>query len=167
MTETEPKVSTVFSDLQRILFFFIIFALIVMLAVRATGSPSGIKATATETQSMIKLGTLIQSGYVVLSHEALREFQVSYKRLCARLAPRLGTKSVRNSDNLKLYTYQTIRTTTIITNMIEQMIQTKLRTSLSRVVNPVLGSFVNSAILPNTVSSPVATTTPVQTPDTQ
>jgi hypothetical protein len=62
MTETEPKVSTVLRDLQRTLFFLIICALIVMLAVRATGNPSGIKATATETQLMIKFGTLIQFG---------------------------------------------------------------------------------------------------------
>lgn len=62
MTDTVPRVSTVFSDLQRILFFFIMFAAMVRLAVVATGRPSGMKAMATETQEMIRLGTLIQPG---------------------------------------------------------------------------------------------------------
>jgi len=62
MIDTAPKVSTVLSDLQRTLFLRIMLALMVRLAVRATGSPSGIKATATETQSTISVGTLIQSG---------------------------------------------------------------------------------------------------------
>jgi hypothetical protein len=42
MTVTEPKVSTVLSDLQRTLFFFMMFAVIVKLAVTAMGRPSGI-----------------------------------------------------------------------------------------------------------------------------
>ena len=62
MTETVPRVSTVLSDLQRTLFLRSMLALIVRLAVRATGRPSGINATATDTQSTIKVGTLIQSG---------------------------------------------------------------------------------------------------------
>ncbi len=62
MTETVPSVSTVLSDLQSTLFFFIILAAIVSEAVVATGRPSGMKATATETQEMMRLGTLIQSG---------------------------------------------------------------------------------------------------------
>jgi hypothetical protein len=69
--ETEPRVSTVFRDLQRILFFLIILAVIVMLAVTATGRPSGIKATATETQEIIRLGTLIHDGYCIRNQEAL------------------------------------------------------------------------------------------------
>ena len=40
-TDTAPRVSTVLSDLHRILFFFIRFAVIVKLAVTAMGSPSG------------------------------------------------------------------------------------------------------------------------------
>lgn len=71
MTDTDPSVSTVFNDLHKTLFFRIIFALIVRLAVNATGKPSGMKATATDTQATIRLGTLIQSGYVVLSQAAL------------------------------------------------------------------------------------------------
>lgn len=71
MTDTDPSVSTVFRDLQRIFCFRIMLALMVMLAVRATGRPSGMKATATETQEMIRLGTLIQSGYFLRSHAAL------------------------------------------------------------------------------------------------
>ena len=62
MTETDPRVSTVFSDLQRILFFFIMLATTVKLVVMAMGRPSGINATAQETQLTIKSGTLIHSG---------------------------------------------------------------------------------------------------------
>ena len=62
MTETAPNVSTVFSDLHRIIFLRIKFAVIVKLAVKAIGSPSGMKAIATLTQSTIRVGTLIQSG---------------------------------------------------------------------------------------------------------
>lgn len=69
--ETDPSVSTVLSDLHRILFFRIMLALMVMLAVKATGKPSGMNATATETQEMIRLGTLIQLGYCFLSHAPL------------------------------------------------------------------------------------------------
>lgn len=63
ITLTEPSVSTVFNDLQRILFLRMIFAVIVKEAVKAIGRPSGIKAMATETQSTIRVGTLIQSGW--------------------------------------------------------------------------------------------------------
>jgi hypothetical protein len=62
MTDTAPKVSTVFRDLHRILFFLMILAVIVKLIVSAMGSPSGINAVATLTQSTIRVGTLIQSG---------------------------------------------------------------------------------------------------------
>lgn len=62
MTETAPRVSTVFKDLHRILFLRMRLAVIVRLAVKAMGRPSGMKAIATLTQSIIKAGTLIQSG---------------------------------------------------------------------------------------------------------
>lgn len=71
ITETEPRVSTVFNDLHKILFFLIMLALIVRLAVRATGRPSGMKATATDTQSTMRVGTLIQSGCAFLSQAPL------------------------------------------------------------------------------------------------
>lgn len=69
--ETAPRVSTVLSDLHKILLVRIMFALMVILDVRAIGRPSGIKATATDTQSTIKVGTSIHSGYTFLSQEAL------------------------------------------------------------------------------------------------
>jgi hypothetical protein len=62
MTVTAPSVSTVLSDLQRILFRRMIFAVIVKVAVKAMGRPSGMKATATLTQSTINEGTEIQPG---------------------------------------------------------------------------------------------------------
>jgi hypothetical protein len=62
MTETAPRVSTVLSDLQRILFFLMMLATIVKLVVKAIGRPSGMKATAQLTQSTMRRGTLIQSG---------------------------------------------------------------------------------------------------------
>lgn len=62
MTETAPNVSTVLSDLHNIMFLRIKFAVIVKLAVKAIGSPSGMKAMATLTQSTMRVGTLIQSG---------------------------------------------------------------------------------------------------------
>lgn len=71
MTETEPRVSTVFSDLHRILFFLMILATMVKLVVSAMGRPSGMKATAHETQLTIRRGTLIQSGWSLRSHAAL------------------------------------------------------------------------------------------------
>ena len=72
MTETAPNVSTVFKDLHNTLFFFIRFAQMVRLAVKAIGSPSRMNAIATLTQSTIKVGTIIQSGWVFRSQEALR-----------------------------------------------------------------------------------------------
>ena len=69
------RVSTVFKDLHRILFFLIIFAVIVKLAVRAIGSPSEMKAMATLTQSTINVGTLIQSGWSLRNQEALSQIQ--------------------------------------------------------------------------------------------
>jgi hypothetical protein len=71
MTDTEPRLSTVLRDLQRILFLRIMLALMVMLAVTATGRPSGMKATATETQEMMRLETLIQPGCSRRSQAAL------------------------------------------------------------------------------------------------
>ena len=41
ITETEPSVSTVLSDLQRILFLRMMFATMVKLVVSAIGKPSG------------------------------------------------------------------------------------------------------------------------------
>lgn len=64
-------------------------------------------------------------------------------------------------------TYQTMTTTVIIVNMTRTIRSTKRRTSFSSVVNPVLGSLDNFAILPKTVESPVDTTMPVAFPDTQ
>lgn len=75
MTETAPNVSTVFKDLQRILFFRMIFAVMVKLAVNAIGRPSGMKATATLTQSTISKGTLIHAGYLMRRYEALNDRQ--------------------------------------------------------------------------------------------
>src|ERR1700679_231671 len=63
ITLTAPSVSTVFSDLQRILFLRIMFAVIVKEAVKAMGRPSGIKAMATETQSTIRVGTFMKPGW--------------------------------------------------------------------------------------------------------
>lgn len=53
------------------------FAQMVRLAVKAIGSPSGMNAIATLTQSMINVGTLIQSGWFFRSQEALGTHQVS------------------------------------------------------------------------------------------
>jgi hypothetical protein len=72
MTETEPRVSTVFSDLHRILFFLMMFATIVKLVVSAMGRPSGMKATAADTQLTMRRGTLIQSGWSLRNHAALQ-----------------------------------------------------------------------------------------------
>ena len=71
MTDTAPSVSTVLRDLHSTLFLRIMFALMVRLAVRATGRPSGMKATATETQATIRVGTMIQSGWSFLNQAAL------------------------------------------------------------------------------------------------
>lgn len=71
ITLTEPKVSTVFNDLHKILFFLIRLAVIVSDAVRAIGSPSGINAMATDTQSTIRVGTLIHPGCCFLRYAAL------------------------------------------------------------------------------------------------
>lgn len=65
ITLTAPSVSTVFKDLQRMLFLRMILAVIVRDAVNAIGRPSGMKAMATETQSTIKVGTLIHPGWVL------------------------------------------------------------------------------------------------------
>jgi hypothetical protein len=73
MTETDPNVSTVFNDLQRILFFFMMLATTVKLVVMAIGKPSGMKATAQETQLTMRSGTLIQSGWLLRSQAALCE----------------------------------------------------------------------------------------------
>lgn len=62
ITETDPSVSTVARDLQRILFFLMIFAPIVRLRATATGRPSGTKAIPTLTQLTMSSGTLIQFG---------------------------------------------------------------------------------------------------------
>jgi hypothetical protein len=62
ITLTAPSVSTVFNDLQSILFFRMRFAVMVREAVNAMGRPSGMNAIATDTQSTIRVGTLIQSG---------------------------------------------------------------------------------------------------------
>lgn len=62
ITLTEPRVSTVFNDLHKILFFLIRLAVMVKEAVSAIGSPSGMKAIATETHDTMRYGTLIQSG---------------------------------------------------------------------------------------------------------
>lgn len=45
-------------------------AVMVREAVTAIGSPSGMNATATDTQSTIKIGTVIQPGCDLRSHEA-------------------------------------------------------------------------------------------------
>jgi hypothetical protein len=150
MTDTAPSVSTVFSDLHKILFFLIKLAVIVKLAVKAIGRPSGMKAIATLTQSTINVGTLIQSGCWTRSHEALGSRQ-----------------SVKDLDVDRMITHQTIITTRIMDNIMEQIKTTNRRTSFSKVVRPVFGSPVSFAILPKTVESPVETTMPVALPAMQ
>lgn len=71
ITLTAPRVSTVFRDLQRILFLRMRLAVIVRDAVNAMGSPSGIKAIATETQSTINVGTLMKAGCFGRKYAAL------------------------------------------------------------------------------------------------
>lgn len=76
---TDPRVSTVLRDLHRILFFFMMLAVIVRLAVTAIGRPSGMNATATLTQSTINMETVIQLGWSLRSHVALvQELEVGY-----------------------------------------------------------------------------------------
>ncbi len=72
ITLTDPKVSTVFNDLQRILFFRMRLAVMVSDAVNAIGRPSGINAIATETQSTIKVGTFIHPGCCLRKYVALK-----------------------------------------------------------------------------------------------
>jgi len=91
MTDTAPRVSTVFKDLQRILFLLISFAVIVRLAVKAIGRPSGMNAIPTLTQSTIRVATLIQSGWSFRSHEALEDGQRDSKRR--------GTSLPNDDDN--------------------------------------------------------------------
>lgn len=71
ITLTDPRVSTVFNDLQRILFWRMMLAVIVKEAVKAIGRPSGMKAIATETQSTIRVATLIQLGWTLRRYAAL------------------------------------------------------------------------------------------------
>ena len=91
MTDTAPNVSTVFSDLHKILFFFMRFAQMVKLAVRAIGSPSGINAIAILTQSIISVGTLIQSGWLLRSQDALA---VTISLFSLSKTKKLGTLSL-------------------------------------------------------------------------
>lgn len=106
-TETEPKVSTVLSDLQRILFFFIKFAVIVRPAVIEMGRPSGMKAIATLTQLTMRVGTLMKSGCSFLKNVAL--FGVSKRNGVAVWTP----------------TYQMTQTRVIITIIMLAMMITK------------------------------------------
>jgi hypothetical protein len=62
ITDTAPNVSTVLSDLHNTWLRLIIFAVIVSEAVSAMRRPSGTKATATVTMSMISPAMLIQFG---------------------------------------------------------------------------------------------------------
>ena len=148
MTLTEPRVSTVFRDLHRILFFRMRLAVMVREAVSAMGSPSGMKAIATETHPTMRRGTLIHPGCSVRRYAALEVL----------VGCEVGTDQ---------WTNQTITTIAIETNMIEQITMTKLKTSFSRGVKPVFGALVIFAILPKTVISPVATTTPKAEPEMQ
>lgn len=146
MTETDPRVSTVFSDLQRILFFLMMFATMVKDVVNAIGKPSGMttksqysarvsksdqysQATAADTQLTIKSGTSIQFGCDFRSQAAHRT---------------------------------TMRTTTQVMNT--DMIKTKRNISFWSGVMPVLGSDVSFAMRPKMVLSPVATQMPKQLP---
>lgn len=61
-TDTAPSDSTVVSDLQRMPWRFILRAMTVSDIVTQKGRPSGIKATATETQSMMRTGTVMKPG---------------------------------------------------------------------------------------------------------
>jgi hypothetical protein len=123
---------------------------IVKLAVKAIGRPTGIKAIATLTQSTINVGTLIQSGCRTRSHEALG---------CRRL--------VKDSNVDYIITHQTITITIIMESIMKHIRTTNRRTSLSKVVSPVFGSPVSFAILPKTVESPVETTMPIALPAMQ
>jgi hypothetical protein len=81
ITLTDPRVSTVFNDLQRILFWRMILAVIVKEAVKAIGRPSGMKAIATETQSTIRVGTLIQPGWALRRYAALGSLAMGRQRV--------------------------------------------------------------------------------------
>jgi hypothetical protein len=125
------------------------FAVIVSDAVKAIGRPSGINAIATETQSTMSVGTLMNPGCFGRKYVAL-----------------IVLDQLKN-EQIWQCAYQTIITTIIIVNIIEQIIITKLRISLSKGVKPIFGALVILAIFPNTVESPVDTTTPIPLPDIQ
>ena len=148
ITETEPRVSTVLRDLHKILFFRMMLAVIVRLAVTAIGNPSGMNAMATLTQLTMSAGTEIQPGWFLRRYAALIKLVEDYHRGLAE-------------------TNQTIMKRTIIVTMMEIMTKTKLRTSFSKGVIPVEGSLVSFAIRPKTVLSPVLTTTPRPLPAMQ
>jgi hypothetical protein len=90
ITLTDPRVSTVFNDLQRILFWRMILAVIVKEAVKAIGRPSGMKAIATETQSTIRVGTLIQLGWDLRRYAALGNLEMDHWS---------GTKDLPDDDH--------------------------------------------------------------------
>lgn len=106
MTLTEPKVSTTDKLLQRTLCFFMAFAVMVRQVVKAMGKPSGMKATATLTQSTMSVCTLIQSGYSLRIHAAL---EMLAKSFCEKESK----------------TYQTAMTAIIKTMTIATTIKTK------------------------------------------
>ena len=92
ITDTTPNVSTVLRDLHRTLFLRIKLAVIVRLAVKAIGSPSGIKAIATLTQSTINVGTLIHEGWSFRNQAALERMKVSASNL-AELANKASLRT--------------------------------------------------------------------------
>lgn len=147
---TEPSVSTVARDLQRILFFFITAAVMVRQVVRVIGRPSGMNATATLTQLTINIGTLIHPSCFFRSQVALVD----------RLEP-FPKKTVQQATNQRMQTSVTKNTTRLT------IITMNLRISFCRVVRPFRGWDDNFAMRPKTVSSAVPIQSPTAVPETQ
>jgi len=150
-SDTEPSVSTVASDLQRMLLFFMEYAVIVRHVARAIGRPSGMKATATLTQSTMRSGTSIHSGYDFRSQAALWWSHSTFY-------------PVRQGGGAA---YQRATTSTTTKNTSPQITVTNLIISFCSGVIPLRGRLDNFAILPKTVLSPVSTTIPMPLPLTQ
>lgn len=167
MTETDPSVSTVFSDLQRILFLRIMLATIVKLVVSAMGRPSGMTGSrmSVYVQRVQALDTHTSNSGRNAAHDKLRYVDPIRMRFPQPCRPeKCEYRSAQLSAN---HTYQSTMMRITTQNIKAEMMRMKRRISFWSGVISVLGSEVSFAIRPKMVLSPVETQTPMQLPETQ
>lgn len=128
MTDTDPRVSTVFSDLQRTMLFCMMLAVMVRPAVTAMGNPSlEDERSAATLASQFTYKTQLPARMVhgpQRTSERKSTYGMKAMATLTQLTISIGTE-IQSGWSFRSHVPQTINTIAIMVTMMEQMMMTK------------------------------------------